>query len=40
MEASETRYEGDNVTVMQNGAAKQLSADEKAELMADRFLID
>jgi predicted Zn-dependent peptidase len=40
MGASETRYEGDNVTVMQNGAAKELSADEKAELMADRFLID
>jgi hypothetical protein len=40
MGSSETRYEGDNVTVLENGAAKQLSADEKAELMADRYLID
>ena len=40
MGTSETRYEGDNVTVLENGAAKALSADEKAELMADRFLVD
>ena len=37
---SETRYEGDKVSVFENGQAKDLSADEKAALMADRFLID
>jgi zinc protease len=40
MGSSETRYEGDNVTMIQNGKAKELSADEKAAMMADRYLID
>lgn len=40
MGTSETRYEGDNVTVLQNGTAKELSAEERAELLADRYLID
>ena len=40
MGSSETRYEGDNVSVVQNGKAKDLSADEKAAMMADRYLID
>lgn len=37
---SETRYEGDKVSVFENGKAQELSADEKAAMMADRFLID
>jgi hypothetical protein len=40
MGSSETRYEGENVTVTANGQAKELSADEKAAMMADRYLID
>jgi hypothetical protein len=40
MGANETRFEGNNVVVLANGAAKDLTAEEKEELLADRFLID
>ena len=40
MGTSETRYEGDKVSVLQNGQAKALSAEEQAEMMADRYLFD
>jgi hypothetical protein len=40
MGTKETRYEGNNVTVVANGKVKELSAEEKSSMMADRYLID
>lgn len=40
MGTNETRYEGNNVTVVANGKFKELSAEEKSSMMADRYLID
>ena len=40
MGASETRFEGNKVSVTQNGQPKDLSPEEQAAMMADRFLMD
>ena len=40
MGASETRFEGNKVSVSQNGQPKDLSPEEQAAMMADRFLMD